>query len=145
MIGDILNRFRQGEALTREELVQLLKISTGSEAYYQLLATANAYSRRQFHMHGTVFGQIGLDNQPCRINCKFCSLAAAQREKLPCMIRSAEDTVRQALDLAEAGAEDVFLMTTAEFSQQAFLSYCRAVRKALPEGLKKCIPGGLRA
>ena len=44
--------------------------------YYRLLSEANAYSCRAFDGKGLLFGQIGLDIQPCRINCKFYSLAA---------------------------------------------------------------------
>ena len=132
MISNILNKFYNGEILSKEDLLNLLKINVGSSDYYKLLATANNYSRTSFSSKGTVFGQIGLDNQPCRINCKFCSLAANVREKLPCQIRSIEDTVHEAKTMVDAGVDDVFLMTTAEFSQEKFLDYCVAVRKVLP-------------
>ena len=133
MISDILHRFYIGETLKREDLLELLKIQSGTADYYQLLATANDYSRKTFSGKGTVFGQIGLDNQPCHVNCRFCSLAADIREDLPCQIRSIEDTAREAKAMVDAKADDVFLMTTAEFSQDKFLDYCRAVRKVIPK------------
>ncbi len=132
MISDILHRFVAGETMNREDLLALLKIHTGSAAYYGLLATANTWSRQTYNGGGTVFGQIGLDNQPCRVNCKFCSLAAAVREKKPSLIRTIENTVREAKNMVNAGVDDIFLMTTAEFSQEKFLEYCRTVRKEIP-------------
>ena len=136
MISEILQKFKDGQVLSKEDLLTLLKIPVGSADYYTLLWTANTWSRQTYEGRGTIFGQIGLDNQPCRINCKFCSLAAAVREKKPSVIRSVEDTVLQAKDLVDAGADDVFLMTTAEFSQEEFLRYCRAVRKEIPAGTR---------
>ena len=136
MIRSIFDKFRAGQTLDREDLLTLLKIPTGSAQYYALLSEANAWARETYRGKGIIFGQIGLDNQPCRVNCRFCSLAAAVREKKPAVIRSRENTVREALDLVQAGADDVFLMTTAEFRQDTFLEYCREVRKALPDGTR---------
>ena len=133
---EVLKKSAEGGILTKDELLTLLKIKTGSREYYDLLATANHYSRKTFENRGVIFGQIGLDNQPCRVNCKFCSLAAAVREKSPCTIRSLEDTVQQAVFMVQNGTEDVFLMTTAEFPQDRFLEYCRAVRRAIPEQIR---------
>ena len=135
-IYEILKKSADGGILTKEELLTLLKIKVGSREYYDLLATANNYSRRTFDNKGIIFGQIGLDNQPCRINCKFCSLAATVRGKSSCTIRSIENTVQQAVTMAENGAQDVFLMTTAEFDPDRFLVYCRAVRGAIPKTVR---------
>ncbi len=136
MISDILHKFTAGETLAREDLLSLLGIHVGSEAYYRLLAAANAYSRQTFLGKGIVFGQIGLDNQPCRVNCKFCSLAAAVRGSEPCMIRSLEETRERAQALIDAGIQDLFLMTTAEFDPEMFLDYCGAVRRQMPQGMR---------
>ena len=136
MIESVLKRFADGQTLEKQDLCALLSVPVGGEAYYRLLCAANQYSRSAFQGRGLLFGQIGLDLQPCRINCKFCSLAADVLKGCTPVIRSVEDTVRQAAELAAAGVQDVFLMTTAEFDQQTFLEYGRAVRAALPEEVR---------
>ena len=136
MIESVLKRFADGQTLEKQDLCALLSVPVGGEAYYRLLCAANQYSRSAFQGRGLLFGQIGLDLQPCSINCKFCSLAADVLKGCTPVIRSVEDTVRQAAELAAAGVQDVFLMTTAEFDQQTFLEYGRAVRAALPEEVR---------
>lgn len=136
MIRYILENFVVGKQLNREEIQTLLEVPIGSRDYYELLGVANDFSRRQFDNKAMIFAQIGLDMQPCSVNCKFCSLAADVMGGKPVMIRAKEDVVDTARQLAAAGVDDLFLMTTAEFSQEAFLEYGRAVRQVLPRGMR---------
>ena len=106
MIESILQRFAQGEDLTKEDLCTLLRVPVGSRDYYNLLAEANGYSRKAFEGKGLLFGQIGLDIQPCRINCKFCSLAADFLKGCTPFIRDLDDTVQLAKQLADAGVRN---------------------------------------
>lgn len=132
MIDKILAEAHTGRPLRREEALALLELAPGSRAYYGLLAEANQYSRQTFENKGFLFAQIGLDAQPCGINCKFCSLAKDTFGSQPVHIKPVDEVVAQAEAFADAGVSDIFLMTTAEFSEQKFLSYGRAVRKILP-------------
>lgn len=136
MIEQILNRSRSGAHLDKEEAMQLLNIPLGSREYYRLLSEANAYSREAFQNKGLLFAQIGLDTQPCGINCKFCSLARDTYGDQPVCIQPLEKVVTLAKQIADSGISDLFLMTTAEFSQKDFLTYGRAVREVLPEGMR---------
>lgn len=134
MIEPILQRFARGEDLTREDLCALLRVPVGSRDYYRLLSEANAYSRRAFDGKGLLFGQIGLDIQPCRINCKFCSLAADVLKDCVPVVRDLHSTAQLARELAESGAQDVFLMTTAEFSQERFWNTAARFAACCPRG-----------
>ncbi|MGI6254369.1 MAG: radical SAM protein [Acutalibacter sp.] len=136
MIKHILERFVAGQQLNREELRELLEVPVGSREYYELLGAANDFSRRQFCGKAMIFAQIGLDTQPCSVNCRFCSLAAHTMAGKPVVIRTKEEVVDTACQLAAAGVDDLFLMTTAEFSPEAFLEYGRAVRQVLPQGMR---------
>lgn len=136
MIEQILQRFEKGETLDKADLCVLLSLPTGSKEYYQLLAAANGYSRAAFHNKGIVFGQIGLDAQPCPVNCRFCSLAQDAMQGKEVFLRPLEQTVAIAKELANEGVQDVFLMTTALFSQQLFLEYGKAVRAQLPDHVR---------
>ena len=136
MIQTILEKLASGRRPEQADLCALLEVPVGSADYYALLAAANGYSRAAFEGRGMIFAQIGLDIQPCRINCRFCSLAADYVKDKTVLIRPLEDVKAQAAQLAKAGIEDLFLMTTAEFSPELFLEYGRAVRQVLPAGMR---------
>lgn len=131
MIQDILSKAHSGFPLNREDALALLEISPGSTDYFAILAEANRYSRRAFQNHGLLFAQIGLDAQACGINCKFCSLSKDAFGDQPACIKSVQEVVDQSKLLANSIISDLFLMTTAEFSQQEYLTYGRAVRAVL--------------
>lgn len=133
MIQAILNKAHSGLPLNREDALNLLEVTPGSAEYYAILAEANRYSRKAFQNRGLLFAQIGLDAQPCGINCKFCSLSKDTFGDQPVCIKSVQEVVAQAKLLAESTISDLFLMTTAEFSQQEYLAYGRAVRAVLPQ------------
>lgn len=136
MIESILKRFHEGQELDKRDLCSLLSIPVGSGEYYSLLAAANGYSRKAFDGKGLIFGQIGLDIQPCPVNCRFCSLAADVLKGRSPIIRDMEQTVQLAKQLAAEGAADIFLMTTAEFPKDLFLEYGSAVRSILPSHVR---------
>ena len=117
MIEDILAKAGSGALLERQDALRLLEVATGSAEYYALLGAANAYARTAFRGRGVIFAQIGIDAQACGVNCKFCSLAADARRGQPACIKTLEETVELARELAASGIEDLFLMTTAEFPQ----------------------------
>lgn len=136
MIGSILSDARKGLALNAEQATELLSIPVNSEDYYTLLFIADAYARKTFQGKGMVFAQIGLDSQGCHINCKFCSLAQSMQSERDISVKSMNEVVAQATVLASSGIQDLFLMTTAEFSQERFLQYGRAVRTVLPPDMR---------
>lgn len=136
MIEDILAKAGSGALLERQDALRLLEVATGSAEYYALLGAANAYARTAFRGRGVIFAQIGIDAQACGVNCKFCSLAADARRGQPACIKTLEETVELARELAASGIEDLFLMTTAEFPQEKFLAYGRAVRAVLPPQMR---------
>lgn len=57
--------------LSEDEIIELLRINNFSSEYYDLLAASNALSRRKFGNRGYVFTQIGINAEPCPINCNF--------------------------------------------------------------------------
>ena len=132
----ILAKAGSGALLERQDALRLLEVATGSAEYYALLGAANAYARTAFRGRGVIFAQIGIDAQACGVNCKFCSLAADARRGQPACIKTLEETVELARELAASGIEDLFLMTTAEFPQEKFLAYGRAVRAVLPPQMR---------
>lgn len=132
----LLEKARSGAELTRDEALELLNIEVLSRDYYELMGIANAESRAQYNGRGFIFAQIGIEASPCPGNCKFCSMAESVFPKensfmLP--VETAEETARL---LVKQGADELFLMTTVNYTNSNFLDYAAKVRRHLPEGMR---------
>lgn len=130
-ITSILAKAEKGEQLSREDAVALLHTDNTSSSFYQLIAAANERSRRVFGNKGYIFAQIGLNAYPCSGNCSFCSLAEKHFVVGEYYEKSCEEVVAQVREMETDRIEALFLMTTADFSQQKFLEIGRAVRGVL--------------
>lgn len=135
MLEAIFKKIDLGVDLDKQDAVELLGIETGSKAYYDLLWRSNAYSRSAFSGAGRVFAQIGLDAQPCKVNCKFCSLARDAFGKKPIYEATLDETLEKAKGLVDAGAQELFLMTTANYDKEQFLAYGATVKAILPDDM----------
>mgnify|MGYP002546252588 CR=1 FL=1 len=135
-IKTIFSRAQAGETLGREDALKLLAIPNGSREYYELLGIANRDARRPFANRGQIFAQIGIEASPCAANCAFCSLAEDVfdgKDSFVLPVSEAETITEQ---LVKAGVDELFLMTTANYGKEAFLSYAAAVKKHLPKAMR---------
>ena len=73
-IDGILNSVRDGKLLDKQEAVSLLNVDNTSDDFYKLISLANEMTRSEFNNKGFIFAQIGLNAEPCSVNCKFCSM-----------------------------------------------------------------------
>lgn len=62
---------QQDALLTRGEIIQLLSIEPGSEAWRALGAAARRVSSRLTGDRAYLWGAIGVDFAPCSMNCDF--------------------------------------------------------------------------
>lgn len=132
----LLEKARSGAELTRDDALELMSIEVLSGDYYELMGIANAESRAQYKGRGSIFAQIGIEASPCPGNCKFCSMAESVFPKensflLP--VETAEETTRL---LVKQGADEMFLMTTVNYTNSNFLDYAAKVRRHLPDGMR---------
>ena len=132
MIKSILRAALRGEALDKQQVVELLNINNNTGVFYDLLSAANSLTREKFGKRGYVFAQIGLNAQPCTKNCKFCSMGADHYSLESEWEKPADSVVAEAEELAGHDVDDLFLMVTADYDQEAFLRIARQVRKAIP-------------
>lgn len=138
MITDLLKKAAAAD-LTKEDAAALLQIENGSREFYDLLALANEMTRTEYKNQAYIFSQIGLNAQPCPMNCKFCSLAESNYVMDGTFLKTMEDiedileTVRQ---LIAAGTHDLFLMTTAHYDFDEFLKIAGEVKKILPDHVR---------
>ena len=73
-IEEILAKGRGGAGLDREEALALMHLDLESRETYALMESANHLSRQQFGDKGERHMHIGLNVEPCPMDCAFCSL-----------------------------------------------------------------------
>ncbi len=130
-IDDILQQSRNAEPFAREQLVWMLELSPDSEASYRIMAEAREISRRLSGDRAEIHAQFAMNLNACPKNCEFCSFAAINKIFNTGIELSIEQAVENALLLERAGANAVYVMTTASFGLDAFLETGRSVREAL--------------
>lgn len=135
-IHSLLSSARHGRLLNKDEAIKLLNIDYRSEDFYELISTANYISRTKFNNKGLVFAQIGINAEPCSVNCKFCSMGR-DHYSLPVTWRKNAAEILSELELFIAnGINDLFLMTTADYPVNSFLETSQVIRKHLPDHIR---------
>ncbi len=130
-IESILDKALAGEEISRTEAVELLKVDENSLEMYVLMSVANTLSRRKFGNSGEVFAQVGINLWPCPKSCAFCSFAGKWNMIKAPLEFSVEEVANRAKAFADAGANAIFLMTSADYPFDRFLEIARAVRAVL--------------
>jgi len=131
-LQNILERAINGESLGKEDAVALLNVENASVDFYMLLSKANELSRKQYGNRGYIFAQIGINAEPCSGNCKFCSLAKDYFKVDSEFEKDLEQIVHEAKTVASENIEALFLMTTADYDKEKFITIGQAVREAIP-------------
>ncbi len=115
-IEDILKKGEDLVGLDVEEAKRLLSLDLCSKETYALMETADHISRQQFKGKGENHFHIGVNVEPCRFNCRFCSLtekAGIFREK----IEFSEEEIIKWAKIAESQSADALnIMTTGTYS-----------------------------
>lgn len=135
-LNEIFDRVDKNENLDKQDAVTLLNIDDQSNDFYRLIAKANELSRREYQNKGYIFAQIGLNSAHCSGNCKFCSLAKDSFSIGSESQKPVEEILAEAKSVVAQKADALFLMTTADFSQEAFLEIGAQVKRLLPHDMK---------
>ena len=130
-IEQILIKAEGMARLTRDEALTLMRTGRHTRAAYALMETANRMSRAQFGAKGENHFHIGLNVEPCPMDCLFCSLtrrAGIFKEKIEFSMEQVLAWARQ----AEAqGADALNLMTTGTYPFERLLEVGRLLRNEL--------------
>jgi biotin synthase len=128
-IEEILRKGDSSEGISRDEALTLMRIGLQSKSVYALMETANRMSRSQFAGKGERHFHIGLNVEPCAMDCAFCSLtrrAGIFQEK----IEFSQQTLLEWVQQAEAqGADALNLMTTGGYPFGRLLEVGRFLKK----------------
>ncbi|HDR50774.1 MAG TPA: radical SAM protein [Mariniphaga anaerophila] len=117
--------------LSDEEILELLNIENNSRDYYRLLYVSDSLSREKFKNRGYVFTQIGINAEPCSINCRFCSMGA-EHFSLDAEWEKDFDTLRgEIARLGQQNYDELFLMTTADYPIERFLDISKKAKSLL--------------
>ena len=124
-IGTILTKGLDFKGISRDEALALMHIELQSREAYALMETANQMSRSRFANKGERHLHIGLNVEPCPMDCSFCSLtrkAGIFKEKIEFPMETVLDWARQ----GEAqGADGLNIMTTGTYPFRRLLEVGR--------------------
>ncbi len=128
-VAEILEKGADSAGISREEALILMRLELGSKETYALMQTANRMSRRWFRNKGEKHFHIGLNVEPCAMDCAFCSLtrrAGVFKEKIEF---SEETLIAWARQGEAAGADALNLMTTGGYPFGRLLEVGRLLKE----------------
>ena len=128
---EILKKTPSGEALSKEELVYLLKLTPDSAETYMVMAEATRLSKELSEGKAEVHAQFALNLAPCSCNCLFCSFAKINGVFKDAMELTPEQAVAYARRFEIDGANAVFMMSTAHYPFERFIEMAGEVRRSL--------------
>ena len=126
----ILDKALQEEPLSREEVITLLSLDSATEAVESLYQAGREAARRFSRNQGRIWAAIGVDYQPCPMNCRFCSFGEAWGLVKSRMEWPPERVEAQAVEFADQGAHWITLRTTEDYSIDRLAELCRRVIQA---------------
>ena len=132
----IFNKIETKAELSKEEVIKLLSVETTSIEFYRLLYLARKYSKETFKNKGYVFAQIGINAEPCSVNCNFCSMAAGHYVLPDRWQKSIDEVAEGVKQLVAECADDIFLMTTADYPVEKFMEIGKTVRQYIPSEIR---------
>lgn len=122
--------------ILKKTILSQLEIIEESTEWYELLQKADTWARKEFNNTGTIFAQIGFDAQPCPVNCAFCALAEDATCFTESHILDTQSLTKYVNSLLKDGINELFLMTTASFDANLFLTYAQLVRSLIPKEMR---------
>ncbi|MBC2713604.1 MAG: hypothetical protein HGJ94_22210 [Desulfosarcina sp.] len=114
-IAEILKKALDIVPVNREEALTLMRVPLHTKECYALMEAANRLSRSQFGNKGENHYHIGLNVEPCPMDCLFCSLtrkAGIFKEKIEFSMDQIVAWTRKA---EEHGTDGLNLMITGTY------------------------------
>lgn len=135
-VDKILDNARKGKLLNKQDALVLLNIPNNSNDFYKLISFANEMTRSEYNNKGFVFAQIGLNAEPCSVNCKFCSMGKDHYSMEETWKKDIPTILSEVHNLISEGVDDLFLMTTADYPIDEILGVAKEVKKNIPNHIK---------
>jgi len=130
-VQHVLSRALDTGKASREDILALLSVPADSPESYALMAAAKQLSGQSCSGQAEIHAQFALNLAPCPMNCMYCSFASANKIFTESAKLTPEEAVASALLLERAGANAVYMMTTADYPFGELLEMGREVKKNL--------------
>ena len=127
----ILDKSDDGDRLSRDDALHLMGLDIHSDDCYALMAAANQFTHLLTNSRGVIYSQVGINVWPCPENCNFCYLGTKHGIVTTLHELTPEAVVARAVEFESAGADEVYLMTTANYPFGKFIELGQEVRRAL--------------
>lgn len=127
-VQDIVSKVFDGHILTRDEILDLLKIPSHSIEAGFIIGCADTINRAASGGKAEIHAQIGLNLSPCPNNCSFCAFAqkngvfTEEHELTP------DEVVQMALNAEDEGANALFIMATGNYPFTKFIEISQELR-----------------
>jgi biotin synthase len=130
-VEELLNKSRNNDVLSRNELFSLLALPPDCIESYRVMAEANRLSKELSGGKAEIHAQFAVDLSPCHCECLFCSFAHINGIFKESRELSPEEAVAHARRFEADGANAVFMMSTAQYAFDRYLEIAHEVRKSL--------------
>ncbi len=132
----VFAKIMKDELLNKEDAITLLNIPNGSDDFYRLLYISNNLTRSQFNNKGFIFAQIGINAEPCSVNCRFCSMGRSHYTVDSTWRKDIDTIMEEVKQLIDQKIDDLFIMTTADYPISDFINIGKRIRKILPSSIR---------
>jgi biotin synthase len=129
VVAEILGKGRAGAGISGDEALVLLYLDLNSRENYALMESADHLSRACFGAKGELHFHIGLNVEPCPMDCSFCSLTRQAGIFTDKIEFSLDEILAWARQGEAEGADALNLMTTGTFSFSRLLEIGRRLKR----------------
>jgi biotin synthase len=130
-IEELLTKGRDGAGLEREEALSLMRLDLECRETYALMEAANHLTRQQFGTKGERHMHIGLNVEPCPMDCAFCSLTRQAGLFTDKMEFPFEEVLAWAQQGERDGVDAINLMSTGTYPFARLLEIGRQLKAAV--------------
>ena len=130
-VRDSISKIFDGQLLTKNDLMYLLRIPLHSIEAGFVIAAANTINRAVSNYAAEVHAQIGINLSPCPINCSFCSFAVENKIFKDNIELNIAHIIEAALNAEATGANAIYFMSTGDYSFDKFIDLSAEVRSNL--------------
>ena len=120
-----------GESPSFDEAVSLLEVQPGTDQARVLERAEELLSRRANGGLGYVYGQIGIDANPCPGNCHFCSFALCNRDDREVREASFDQVAHVSELFAREGVHLISVMSSAAYRFDRYLELIALIRATI--------------
>ncbi|MGV8074197.1 MAG: radical SAM protein [Syntrophobacteraceae bacterium] len=130
-VDEIIKKSPARDVLSFEELTYLLSLPPDCAETYMVMAEANRISKELSGGKAEIHAQFAINLAPCPCDCLFCSFAKINGVFSAATELTEEQAAAYARRFEAAGANAVFIMSTAKYPFERFLEKSMEIRNNL--------------